>query len=429
MALGRLEEGVVELTQAIDIARAISNADDVGRGHNNLISALAYGGELERGAEAVEAGLRDAEAYGITSTYGTFFGHNAIHIETELGQWDRAMERARDLDIVHATLPASRYGLARWLPLLVARGEGSLPRAQVERMGELLHGTPVEGQFHGAYYVARAELALWEGRPDVALAGVEDAIAALGDIEWTWYHIRLFRYGAWAAADVAEVARARRDTAGEERAVARAGALRVQRERLLERLLAMQTGAQAADTAAESVTADAEDLRLVGELDPAVWRDVVERWQARRKPYPTAYSLARLAEALAGAGDRAAATEALREAEAIARELGARPLRAVIVSLAARARLSLEGVPEASPEQPAPTDPYGLTRREREVLALVSLGRTNRQIGDELFISENTAGVHVSNILGKLGVASRTEAAAIAVRAGLAPEPLVEEGV
>ena len=61
----------------------------------------------------------------------------------------------------------------------------------------------------------------------------------------------------------------------------------------------------------------------------------------------------------------------------------------------------------------------GLTAREREVLALVALGRTNRQIAEELFISENTAGVHVSNILGKLGVAGRGEAAAVAYRLGL----------
>jgi DNA-binding NarL/FixJ family response regulator len=60
-----------------------------------------------------------------------------------------------------------------------------------------------------------------------------------------------------------------------------------------------------------------------------------------------------------------------------------------------------------------------LTQRELEVLGLLALGRTNRQIGQELFISGNTAGVHVSNILGKLGAASRAEAAAIAVRLGL----------
>ena len=64
-------------------------------------------------------------------------------------------------------------------------------------------------------------------------------------------------------------------------------------------------------------------------------------------------------------------------------------------------------------------DPFGLTAREREVLALVAEGYTNRRIADELFISDSTAGVHVSNILGKLGVESRTEAATIAVRLGL----------
>ena len=65
-------------------------------------------------------------------------------------------------------------------------------------------------------------------------------------------------------------------------------------------------------------------------------------------------------------------------------------------------------------------DPFGLTTREREVLVLLADGRTNRQIGDALFISGSTAGVHVSNILAKLGVTSRTEAAAVAVRLGLA---------
>ena len=73
--------------------------------------------------------------------------------------------------------------------------------------------------------------------------------------------------------------------------------------------------------------------------------------------------------------------------------------------------------PAAAP--PTPGDPFGLTRREREVLGLVAFGRTNRQIADALFISENTAGVHVSNILGKLGVATRTEAASVAVRLNL----------
>ncbi|MGZ0235660.1 helix-turn-helix domain-containing protein, partial [Streptomyces sp. CPS1] len=63
----------------------------------------------------------------------------------------------------------------------------------------------------------------------------------------------------------------------------------------------------------------------------------------------------------------------------------------------------------------------GLTTREREVLRLVAAGRTNRQIAEELFISPKTVSVHVSNILAKLGVSSRGEAAALAHRLGLFP--------
>ena len=64
-------------------------------------------------------------------------------------------------------------------------------------------------------------------------------------------------------------------------------------------------------------------------------------------------------------------------------------------------------------------DRLGLTRREREVLRLLASGRSNRQIGEQLFMAESTAGVHVSNILTKLGVTRRSEAAVVAHRMGL----------
>ncbi|NEC76316.1 helix-turn-helix domain-containing protein, partial [Streptomyces rochei] len=94
--------------------------------------------------------------------------------------------------------------------------------------------------------------------------------------------------------------------------------------------------------------------------------------------------------------------------------------------LGRRARLTLGRA--AGPER-APADPVealGLTSRERDVLRLVSDGRTNRQIAEELFISPKTASVHVSNILAKLGVSGRGEAAAVAHRLALFPAgPLV----
>ena len=141
-------------------------------------------------------------------------------------------------------------------------------------------------------------------------------------------------------------------------------------------------------------------------------------------PTPCAYARWREAEArLAARGHRDVASAALREAHEIASRLSAIPLAREIEALATRARLDLS--PDESPAGVASGEPdegadFGLTAREREVLGLSHwVGRTARS-PTELFISENTAGVHVSNILGKLAVSSRGEAAAVAYRLGLA---------
>jgi DNA-binding NarL/FixJ family response regulator len=128
----------------------------------------------------------------------------------------------------------------------------------------------------------------------------------------------------------------------------------------------------------------------------------------------------REAEAHVHAGDRDAAAAAARDAHDAATTIGAGWLRNEVDGLAARARLPLGGrVPEPDVEVPA-DDPFGLTPRERQVLELVARGATNREIGAELFMAEKTASVHVSRILAKLDVRSRTEAAGVAHRLGLA---------
>jgi DNA-binding CsgD family transcriptional regulator len=119
---------------------------------------------------------------------------------------------------------------------------------------------------------------------------------------------------------------------------------------------------------------------------------------------------------------QAQAAEPLRAAHDVAIRLDAVPLRRELELLAQRGRIQLEPPADpaaAEPEPPSVAASLGLTRREAEVLALVAAGRTNRQIGQELFITPKTAGVHVSRILAKLGVTSRGEAAAVAHRLGL----------
>ena len=119
---------------------------------------------------------------------------------------------------------------------------------------------------------------------------------------------------------------------------------------------------------------------------------------------------------------RAQAEATLRAAHAAAVRLGAAPLRHELELLAQCGRVRLEAVTEPSPataQAPSVAASLGLTAREAEVLVLVAAGRTNRQIGQALFITPKTAGIHVSRILAKLGVAGRGEAAAIAHRLGL----------
>ncbi|HEV2814039.1 MAG TPA: response regulator transcription factor, partial [Solirubrobacteraceae bacterium] len=155
-------------------------------------------------------------------------------------------------------------------------------------------------------------------------------------------------------------------------------------------------------------------------MDAATWATVAARWEELLEPYEAARGRWREAEAWAAAGDRAAAQDAAARAHEVAQRLGARWLVDELVVLARRARLRLGEQEDAAEPSPAPADELGLTAREREVLALLAEGRTNREIGETLFMAEKTASVHVSRILAKLDVRSRTEAAAVAHRLGLA---------
>jgi DNA-binding NarL/FixJ family response regulator len=142
----------------------------------------------------------------------------------------------------------------------------------------------------------------------------------------------------------------------------------------------------------------------------ACWDRAVAAWEAVSEPYPLAQALLQAAESAAACGDRDGAAARLMRAAPLAARLGALPLGEQISALARRARVPLARDPDAPAD--AEKAGLGLTGRELEVLRLVSAGRSNREIAAELFISPKTASVHVSNILAKLGAASRSEAAA-----------------
>ena len=158
---------------------------------------------------------------------------------------------------------------------------------------------------------------------------------------------------------------------------------------------------------------DGEWSRLDGSSDPAVWAAAVNATRAMGMAYLEAYARFRQGEAIMGAtGDRDESANHIRGALDAARTMGARPLQRLIERFARRARLDVGGAGGAD-------TPFGITPREREVLALLVEGATNRQIAQQLYIAEKTSSVHVSNIIRKLGVANRGEAAAAAHRTGL----------
>jgi DNA-binding CsgD family transcriptional regulator len=171
----------------------------------------------------------------------------------------------------------------------------------------------------------------------------------------------------------------------------------------------------AAVIGADQALAAALVTRIHGHHDAKAWEAALEGRRRLGRPYELAWVLTEAAVTHLALRRRDDGAAELAEAHAIAVDLGAEPLRARLESLARRARIGLEGVDTADDA----AGRLGLTRREREVLALLADGRSNRQIGERLFMAESTAGVHVSNILGKLGVTRRSEAAAVAHRLGL----------
>ncbi len=277
---------------------------------------------------------------------------------------------------------------------------------------------------------ALAEAAARARRPATALALVDEGLAGLEPTDDLPWRAHLSALGLRAAADLAERSRARRE--GGAAAIA-SSAANEHRERLqaaLEGRLVEEGGVDDL-LRAKAAWGFAEAGRGLGEPNPDPWAEAASALAATGDTHLAAYCRFREAEAaLAGPGDRTRAERALRESRAWAVMVGAEPLRRDVDDLARRARLDLAAGAAASDTPPSPErptsaagDPYGLSPREREVLAFLVDGRTNREIGATLFISEKTASVHVTHILDKLGVTSRGAAAALAARGGLVDAP------
>jgi DNA-binding CsgD family transcriptional regulator len=272
----------------------------------------------------------------------------------------------------------------------------------------------------------RAGVALWQRQLDVASAAIDSGLRQLGDSDDVWFAAPLIWHAMRVEAERAEVARATFN----ENAVTQAEARGELFRRLSQKMCASgrQQGALRLVVDAYDVMCEGEFLRIRGEAAPDVWSVVASSWDQLGQPYPATYARYRWSEALlARPNGTAKAGQQLRLAFASAMQMGAEPMRQDIADLAARARIDLTGEPE--PERSIVTVDLresaiaqlvidaGLTKREAQILELVADGQSNRGIAEVCFISEKTASVHVSNILMKLGVHSRVQAAAVLHRA------------
>jgi DNA-binding CsgD family transcriptional regulator len=414
---GQVGEGFAIL----DRGRALAEATDgEGAVWVDVIQSdfLLKTGKFQAAADVARRGLQAARRVGRhTSFTASVLPANASEALLALG---RTAEAAALIDPLTTGPPDRDH-----FPVHTNRAEIDLLRGDIEAAAK---GWQQINAVIGSYFsidFAReaaqraAELALWAGRPDDGLHEVQRALALFQSPDLTFACGRPLAVGMRACADLAERARARCDGHEAGAALAAAGDLASWVDRM--------GGVPFADhplmaaISADRATWDAERTRLAGASDPAAWSAAAKTWEDLGCPHRAGYAWWRCAEArLAGGQPAPAATPALRTAAAAAE--GHAPLLAQIRALAQRARISLQTARAASSETARPAEapaPYGLTERELAVLRLLTAGRTNAQIGAELYISPRTAGVHVTNILRKLGVSNRVQAAALAERAGL----------
>ncbi|HKD88794.1 MAG TPA: AAA family ATPase [Streptosporangiaceae bacterium] len=383
----------VELRVRTLLARLTLESGDLGEA-----SALAHAG-VER---AAHAGLSMAP-YGLDLRYLHYLAHYAD------GSWDHAQRLANSFPVRVANVAEARLS-AMALFIDVARGSQRV----ADRKTWL---EPYLGTDQMAAYIARgllAEDAYWAGDLQGALALVKATMAAAmgaADGDFGPQVIRPAAVGVAALADQARLARA----AGQptDALIADAEALtELARSGVSSKWRA--AAALGVDGRGWLARAEAELRRAADDNDPDNWRTEIETF-GPAFVYETARGRWRLAEALAESGDRDEAQRQWQLAAATADEIGAARLRAALADLGRRARLGTGS--RAVPGSPLAI----LTSRELEVLRSLAGGRSNREIAAELFISDKTVSVHVSNILAKLGAGSRTAAAAIAHDNGLKP--------
>ncbi|HEY8467730.1 MAG TPA: AAA family ATPase [Solirubrobacterales bacterium] len=421
VGIGDRERGLKLLGEALEIAKELGRVDDICRAYVNYSDAVDQDGRTREAAELAIEWSRASYDLGARN-YGDFLAGEASSRLLRLGRVDEAIKLAeldgREPDGMSAVIVHN------------ARAEALLVAGRVDEAEEALIATEralgglTDTMWFGMVAAARVQLHLARGEAERAAEAALHSLRTIDEeSEYPYFTALVHLRGVRALVEAALAARAAGDA---DRAAMRAGQAREAAAAFARRARRFEApGSPPPETLACETHVRAEISRL-GDPDPGPWETAAATWERLDRPVFAAYSQMRGAEAFVLARERERAAELLGSAARTAREHGAAWLAGTIDKLARRARL---GEPAGAPAADGDSDPaaaLGLTAREREVLALLAEGLTNREIGERLFITGKTVSVHVSRILSKLDVRSRVEAATAAHRLGISAEGLSE---
>ena len=390
------ERGLELLRQARVIGEELGTPDDIMRSYMNESHVLSELGRFDAVIDLVSEALERARELGVWPLWGAGLANNLAYAAMSVGRWTLAEQVLRTAPRDSGGIGAAWAHLAR-ADLLASRGDVASARAELAAARR----ARAHENSQSSYWFLRTQLsiALLDDDRDEVRALVErrptlDDPVEIGAIQLREVLLRALADGAIPGSW--------------DRSLA---------DQVLSECHKVQATLEQVGPLATTwvMLAEAEHARAVGSPERADrWKTVLDRCDEFGLAYYAAYARYRLAEASLDDGSRDAVADLLHAAHRTALDLGAQPLFHDVVDLARRARIDLGIEPAASPAAD-----LGLTPREVEVLALVAEGQTNREIATRLYISDKTASVHVSNILRKLEVSNRGEAAALAHRLGL----------
>jgi DNA-binding CsgD family transcriptional regulator len=448
---GEVDEGIGQIRAVWQAARDLGKSHLAGTAlaYGQLARALELVGRAEEAVVVASEGVEWSTGHGLGSTFGAALDAVRARALYHLGRWREASE------VVAAGLDGGAVGPGRF-GLHVADALLGAAQGREEAVGDRLPlasagptslaDTTGADDPAGWLVAALCERALWGSEPAAALdrlgatlladdAADREREARGRDGRGREGHVRApaaeGTFDASRPRQLALTARAFADVRLRDRA---AGTTPTSRDTASIRLVGkelrrLERRGALADAWRHDLACARAELQRAHGTDPGkeaeLWKRAAEAASGLRRPYVEAYACWRRAEALiAHRGERSAASAEVRRGLELASDLGAGPLLRELELLARRARLAIAkgsaGPAERADVERGPAVPFGLTERELEVLVLLTAGDTNREIGEKLFISPKTASVHVSNILGKMGVDGRVEAAGLALRLGLA---------